>query len=174
MLVSHITVNDVLFFAMQIALVLSVGVSVYERRAKAKIHSGIAKIKTKVSRWGQKVRSWVKVKQAQLMNKFRRKTGNQKLIIAADSVMSMSTTGNARISVNRGEGSWEYFGLAWTVLSVFIIEANSLYSSPLVNNYSIAILIADLIAITYLCFISSWFRNKIIWIVNLRNKTPDS
>lgn len=57
-------------------------------------------------------------------------------------------------------------GLAWTVLSVFIIEANSLYNSQLVNNYSIAILIADLIAITYLCFISSWFRNKIIRIVN--------
>jgi hypothetical protein len=168
----QLNVNDVLFILMQLALLFCVSYSFFVRRFKPKIQQSLTGLKMKVAKQKQQLLSSLKSTKARLINRLRRKSGHHQLIVA-DSVMSMSMTGNARITVNRGEASWEYFGLGWAVLSVFIIEVNSLYNSPMINDFSILILVADLVAITYLCFVSSWFRNKIIWIVNLRNKTPD-
>ncbi len=163
------TLNDILFVLMQLTLVVCVIYSLYERHLKSRVAHAITDAKTHTKRAIQRTSLIIK----KMKNRKLKPKSGSHTIIVADSVMTTSIVGTARISVNRGEASWDYFALGWTVLSVFIIEANGLYNSQLTTNYSIGILIVDLCLITYLCFLSSWFRNKLMSIVVWRNRTPD-
>jgi len=167
--IQTITLNDILFVLLQLVLFCCVGYSFYERHVKANISQGLVQMKLFIFRSLQRTSMSLR----KLKKRKTKPISGSHQIIVADSVMSTSIVGTARISVNRGEASWDYFALAWTVLSVFVIEANGLYNSKITANYSIAILIIDLCLITYLCFLSSWFRNKAIGLVNWRNETPD-
>lgn len=82
--------------------------------------------------------------------------------------------GRPSVSIARGEKFFDYAGLFWTVLAVVYIELNSSYMSshPQADGVSL-LLLFDLAGITYLCFASSWFRNKIARIINLRLSNPD-
>jgi hypothetical protein len=87
--------------------------------------------------------------------------------------MKVGVSGEIGVKVTRGEQSWTYFGLAFTVLSVLYIEINNNYHRLADSSYSIAILTADVAVLFWLCFYCGWFRNKIIGIAVHRNKTPD-
>ena len=64
------------------------------------------------------------------------------------------------MSVKRGNTSWEHLIISYNILAIFFISVVSV--SIFFNPYRIFIIIADQIILIYLCFISSWFRNKII------------
>lgn len=163
-----ISVNDIIFLMIHLVLLYCVIRSVYLNRYKP----GITTLLNKVRNKHNSVYFRIKKSMINMLGRQKLNHKNQQVIIA-DSTLSVSVTGNARISVLRDEASWGYFSLAWTVVSVFIIEANGLYSTKLTEDYTILILVIDLAAVTYLCFLSSWFRGKIMQIVNIRNKTPD-
>ena len=169
---STLTLNDALFFIVQLLLIWCALYSLYERHARARIRLGMTRLTMRSMAVLRKGVSQLQKLKTKLLNWRKGREGSVQLIVA-DSVHSVSTFGNAMISVYRGEGSWEYFALAWTVLSVFVIEANGLYESAAVASISIGVMVLDLLIITYLCFVSSWFRNKIIVLVNLRNKKPN-
>lgn len=170
--VSTLMLNDVLFFIMQLLLIWCAFYSLYERHARARVRLGTARLTKRSVATLQKGVLQLRKINTKLLNRRKGSKGSVQLIVV-DSIHSLSMSGNAMISVYRGEGSWEYFALAWTVLSVFVIEANGLYESTAVTGISIGVVVLDLLIITYLCFVSSWFRNKIIALVNLRNSKPD-
>lgn len=68
------------------------------------------------------------------------------------------------MSVTRGNESWEYFIISYNILAIFFIAVASV--SVFFNTYKIIIIIVNQIILIYLCFLNSWFRNKImsIWV----------
>jgi len=67
--------------------------------------------------------------------------------------------------VTRGEESWGYFAFAYSILSVIFIELVSVSSA--LNNYKVFFILLNLSILLYLCFFSSWFRNKIVLIMSI-------
>ena len=63
-------------------------------------------------------------------------------------------------SAKRGEKSWNYFYLAYGILSVVVTQMISL--SEFGKGYKVLITIADLGVLFYLAFFIRWFRNKTI------------
>lgn len=63
-------------------------------------------------------------------------------------------------SVRRGEKSWNYFPLAYGILSVVVTQIISI--SEFGKGYKILITVVDLAILLNLAFFNSWFRNKII------------
>lgn len=68
------------------------------------------------------------------------------------------------LEVSRGKETWNYFHLAYLVLSVVFIEINS--STSALKAHKTIITLIDLAFLMYLCYFSSYFRNKIIGIVH--------
>lgn len=66
--------------------------------------------------------------------------------------------------VKRGSESWSSFYLVYGVLAVVFVEINSTTES--LKGYKTLITLLDLGGLFYLCFFSSWFRNKIVGIIN--------
>lgn len=66
-------------------------------------------------------------------------------------------------SVARGEKSWNYFYLAYGILSLFVTQIISL--SECGKGYKVFITLVDLGTLLYLAFFNSWFRNKIIGLI---------
>jgi len=65
--------------------------------------------------------------------------------------------------VKRSEKSWNYFYLAYGVLSVIATQVISL--SEYGKGYKVYIALVDLGALLYLGFFNDWFRNKVIYFV---------
>ncbi len=71
--------------------------------------------------------------------------------------------------VKRGETSWNYFSIAYGILSVIMVELVSATES--INGYKTIIILANLGMLLYLCYFSGWFRNKIIgFFINSKEK----
>lgn len=66
-------------------------------------------------------------------------------------------------STKRGEKSWNYFYLAYGILSVVVTQIISI--SEFGTGYKVFITIIDLGLLFYLAFFNSWFRNKIIGLI---------
>jgi hypothetical protein len=66
--------------------------------------------------------------------------------------------------VKRGTESWDGFYLVYGVLAVVFVELNSTTES--LKGHKTLITLLDLGGLLYLCFFSSWFRNKIVGIIN--------
>ena len=64
------------------------------------------------------------------------------------------------MKVTRSITSWEYLIISYNILTVFFIAIVSV--SIYFNEYKIIIIVVDQIFLVYLCFLSSWFKNKII------------
>lgn len=67
-------------------------------------------------------------------------------------------------AVTRGDESFKRFGVAYGFLSVLVLQVNNSALSNvtwLVGN-STVVNVFDLIALVYLCFYNSWFRNLVI------------
>jgi len=62
------------------------------------------------------------------------------------------------------KNSWEYLLISYNILTIFFIAIVSV--SIYFNEYKVIIIIADQIFLVYLCFFSSFFRNRIIGIFN--------
>lgn len=72
-------------------------------------------------------------------------------------------------SVKRSPQSWNYFYLAYGVLSVIVTQVISL--SEFGKGYKVVIAIVDLGTLLYLGFFNSWFRNTIMrFVVQSQNK----
>ena len=75
---------------------------------------------------------------------------------------------NLKIEVTRGEGSWNYLVIAFSIaLSIlfFIIKPAEI---PYICKIIIGII--DFFLLIYLVFINGWFRNKIVgWANKIRN-----
>lgn len=166
-------INDLVFFGLQAFMIWLALYSLYAKYLRARIKNTIHYLSRKAKARLAEQKARARARKVQKLNERFKKTGTHTQLIVADSVVSREQFGNARIVVTRGEKDWEYFALAWTVLSVFIIESNSLYNSVATANISIAVMVLDIFVVTYLCFISGWFRNKVIAIAVWRNKTPD-
>ena len=62
--------------------------------------------------------------------------------------------------VKRSEKSWNYFYLAYGILSVIVTQIISI--SEFGKGYKVLITVIDLGGLLYLAFFNSWFRNKTI------------
>lgn len=62
--------------------------------------------------------------------------------------------------VTRGEKSWGYFHATFGFLSVIFLEVISTTESS--KGYKTIITLFDLSLLVYLCYFSTWFRNKIV------------
>jgi len=63
-------------------------------------------------------------------------------------------------SVKRSEKSWNYFYLAYGILSVVVTQIISI--SEFAKGYKVLITVVDLAILLYLAFFNGWFRNKTI------------
>lgn len=169
----NVTINDLMYFSLQALLIILAVYSLYAQYGKSRINNSWASTKRAIKKKRSELKAKLEARKINKQNIRNKKQGKNIQLVVADSVMSLEMLGKANIQVIRGERDWEYFALAWTVLSVFIIESNSLYNSPVTENFSIAVMILDIFIVTYLCFLSAWFRNKVIAIVVWRNTTPD-
>jgi hypothetical protein len=82
------------------------------------------------------------------------------LILVLYSILGSHRMKRDMASVKRGEKSWNYFYLAYGVLSVIVIQIISL--SDFGKGCKVFIVFVDLGTLLYLAFFNSWFRNKII------------
>ena len=64
------------------------------------------------------------------------------------------------VEVKRGTESWGYFHTVYGFLSIIFLEI--INTTDAYKGYKTFITIIDLTALMYLCFFSSWFRNKIV------------
>lgn len=62
--------------------------------------------------------------------------------------------------VKRGETSWGYFASTYGFLSVLLLQI--INTTEAWKGYKTITTIIDLWLLMYLCFYSSWFRNKIV------------
>lgn len=62
--------------------------------------------------------------------------------------------------VKRGQESWNNLYLAYGIILVIINQI--IDTSDEFKGYKVAIMLFNSIAILYLCFYNSWFRNKLI------------
>lgn len=67
-------------------------------------------------------------------------------------------------SVKRASKSWDYFNLAYGMLSVVVIQIISI--SEFGKGCKVLISIFDLGLLFYLAFFNSWFRNKTIGVIS--------
>jgi len=72
--------------------------------------------------------------------------------------------------VKRGEKSWNYFYLAFGIISIILMQV--INSSEALKGYKTFISLTNLLMLLYLAFFNSWFRNKIIGIIN-KSKTKE-
>lgn len=68
------------------------------------------------------------------------------------------------VEVKRGEKSWGYFHTVYGFLSIIFLEI--INTTDAYKGYKTLITILDLSALLYLCFFSSWFRNKIVGVAS--------
>lgn len=63
-------------------------------------------------------------------------------------------------TVKRGEGSWALFPAMFGLLALVVVEVNN--TTEAWKGYKTITTLADLAALIYLCYFSSWFRNKTV------------
>ncbi|MFQ5465590.1 MAG: hypothetical protein ACE5EI_06655 [Thermodesulfobacteriota bacterium] len=66
----------------------------------------------------------------------------------------------SKLSVVRGEKSWNYLYLAYGISSVVVIQIISVSESG--KGYKVFITVLDMGVLFYLTFFNGWFRNKTI------------
>lgn len=168
--------NGLLYFAFHLLIIGLLWLSLYYRYMRGPLHQWFQRFKfvskKKTLDAYDKYSSRLKSEIARLKRRLSKDKSPQNITLSISSTTHAHSIGGiARISVKRGENSWAHFSLAWTVISVLAIEFNSIYSSMNPSSMSLGILILDLSAITYLCFFSGWFRNKVAQVVSFRNNT---
>jgi len=73
------------------------------------------------------------------------------------------------VSVRRGKEGWNYFYIAYGILSIIVIQIISL--SEFGKGYKVLFAVMDLAILLYLTFFNSWFRNKTMgFVVASQNK----
>lgn len=79
--------------------------------------------------------------------------------------------GSGRIVI-RGKEGWDNFPLAYGIISVILLQIISIANS--LKEYKTIITLLDLSGLLYLCFYNSWFRNKIIGLMNKSRNKPEN
>lgn len=171
---SGLTFNDCAYLLMHLAIVVSFLIGLYEQYAKVRLKQFVHSKKLRLYSKGRKIKVNVTRNFRNTASKIKRLFLKDKThhTIKPDSIKLTLSSTYAVVKIVRGKESWAYFGLAWTVLSVLVIEVNGLYARAEKWDFSILILLADIGIVTWLCFYSAWFRNIIIRVVNHRNNTP--
>jgi hypothetical protein len=82
------------------------------------------------------------------------------LILVLCSILGSHRMKRDMAPVKRGEKSWNYFYIAYGILSVIVIQIISV--SDFAKGCKVFIVFVDLGTLLYLAFFNSWFRNKII------------
>lgn len=77
---------------------------------------------------------------------------------------------NLSLAVKRGEKSWDYFHLAYGFALLVLVEV--IGSTEALVGHKTLIRVFDIVAITYLVFFNSWFRNKTIGFI-VASQTKD-
>ncbi len=173
------TVNDVIYLIAQGTLFCLLIKSVYAQflanklamfklRSKRKISLIARNTKILLLRSGHIIAARVSDLYYKLL-----KPGPRKTIIRPDSAVLTLTGYPPSVKVRRGEGFMPHATLAWTIFSVLYIEINSQYKPIQGTSYSLLILVLNIVIITWLCFYSAWFRNRIAGVINHRTSKPD-
>lgn len=68
--------------------------------------------------------------------------------------------GGIGFKIKRGETSWAYFPLAYSILLTISIGIISVLEICYI--YKILLIIIDAVILFRLCFLNGWFRNKIV------------
>lgn len=68
------------------------------------------------------------------------------------------------MKVKRGETSWNYFNIAFGILLAIVLAIISVLNiSP---PWKALMIIVSAIILFYFCFFNTWFRNKIVGVMN--------
>jgi len=82
------------------------------------------------------------------------------LILVLCSILGSHRMKRDMAAVKRGAKGWNYFYLAYGILSVIVVQIISV--SDFAKGCKVFIVFVDLGTLLYLAFFNSWFRNKII------------
>jgi len=92
-------------------------------------------------------------------------------LVVVSAFKALRKNKGVRLSVTRGPESRKKFGVAYGFGSVLILQL--INSSEAFIGYKVLLSLFNLAALFYLCFLSAWFRNKIIGWIDRWEKTPD-
>jgi|GEM_PF-6598459 len=76
--------------------------------------------------------------------------------------------GNVGFKIKRGEVSWAYFPLAYSILLTISIGIISVLEICYI--YKILLIMVDSVVLFKLCFFNGWFRNKIVGLFSKSKK----
>ncbi len=77
-------------------------------------------------------------------------------------------------AVTRGEDSWQLFVTTWSILSVLVAAVASGYGRLVEAGLSVSASVLNIILLGWLCFRSSWFRNKAVGMWSLLKQVPEN
>jgi hypothetical protein len=92
-------------------------------------------------------------------------------LVVVSAFKSLRKRKASRLSVARGPESRKKFGVAYGFGSVLILQL--INSSEAFVGHKVLLSLFNLAALFYLCFLSGWFRNKIIGMINRWEKAPE-
>jgi hypothetical protein len=92
-------------------------------------------------------------------------------LVLVSAFKSLQKSKGVRLSVTRGTESRKKFGVAYGFGSVLILQL--INSSEAFIGHKVLLSLFNLAALFYLCFLSGWFRNKIIGLINRWEKAPE-
>lgn len=174
------TLDDILFYAVHLMLYTCFIVGIYRQYLATHLDRTAIQVALYVKYQTQQAMTAINTVRhrlyqlAVLKYKKLRGTHNETQVIHVDPAHArIEFGGGVSVKVMRNdETSWGHFTLAWTVLSVVYTTIVSMYDPIELSGHSIGIAVVDIVIITWLCFYSSWFTNKIIGVINKRIQTP--
>jgi hypothetical protein len=92
-------------------------------------------------------------------------------LVVVSAFKSLRKSKGVRLSLTRGPESRKKFGVAYGFGSVLILQL--INSSEAFVGHKVLLSLVNLAALFYLCFLSGWFRNKIIGRINRWEKAPE-
>lgn len=77
-------------------------------------------------------------------------------------------------AVARGEESWQLFVATWSILSVLVSVIASSYARLTEEGLSVCTSMLNISLLGFLCFRSTWFRNKAVGVWAKLKKAPEN
>jgi amino acid transporter len=72
---------------------------------------------------------------------------------------------NLKIEVKRSKDTWQYFILAFSIVSIILMQIINSANILVIYGYKTIISIVNLLMLIYLVFYNGWFRNKVIGLI---------
>lgn len=172
------TINDTIYILLHLGLYTLVLYGLYDQFIRETIRTIIQTTTSRVRDVYRRITSYAWQKRNILTAKIKRrfkppKPGEPQTIHMMSIASGTTVSSSLKAQIKRGEGSWTYFTLAWTVISVVFAAVDDMYQPDNLKDWTLLILVVDIAGSLWLCFYCRWFRNKIIGITNHRNTNFD-